>query len=244
MPKLNLPKRFISIQLAFARRMSELSGSPISDTLIDCTNLRTLLNIHVTNESASDVPEWQTFLGGLDTANDADQWAYSHYLEKEKTEPELEDRSCFWYSYPFRDQPKVRLHFSNADRSGHGALSLERTDARQAELIEILTEIHTKHPDAETVRGGSWLYNLDPYCRLFPPEYIASRKPVGYELQFWALWGQFLRGGFRISEEAVQQFLESVERAATAEECEQSFPYEVLRPECDIQHFYQYYEIA
>ena len=32
------------------------------------------------------------------------------------------------------------------------------------------------------MRGGSWLYNIDAYRRLFPPEYLASTKPVGYEL--------------------------------------------------------------
>ena len=107
----------------------------------------------------------------------------------------------------------------------------------------MLAEIRTRHPDARTVRGGSWLYNIEPYCRLFPPEYIATAEPVGYELPFWALWGQFLRGGFRIDQAAADAFLAAIQEADSTEECEQCFPYQVLRPECDIQHFYRYFGI-
>ena len=226
--------------------MAELSGDKLEDTLIDCTNLRTLLSIHVTKQDADDVPEWQAFLEGLRSAEKPDEWAYQFYVKSEEGEPELDDSSgfgCFWYTYPFRDQPKVRLHFGNVDRSGHGALSLERANTRRAELTHLLKEIRARYPDAETVRGGSWLYNIDAYRRLFPTEYIASTKPVGYELQFWALWGQFLRGGGKINKETMNRFLDAIKQATSPEECETCFPYEVLRPECDIRHFYTHFGI-
>ena len=246
MPKLNLPYEFISVQLAFAKRMSELSGTRLEDTLIDCTNIRTLLNINVTRETARKNDSWQTFLNGLHNAEEPDRWAYDHYLEREKNEPELDASNgfgCFYYSYPFREQPKVRLHFRNVDHSGKGALSPERAPARRDELTALFLETREQHPDAQTVRGGSWLYNIEPYCRLFPPEYIASMKPVGYELQFWALWGQFLRGGFRPNVETIAKFREAIARARSPEECERCFPYEVMRPECGIEHFYKHFGI-
>lgn len=247
MPKLNLPYEFISTQLAFARRMSELSDARLEGTLIDCTNIRTLLNIDVTHKTADRSEGWQTFLRGLRNAPDPDRWAYDYYLEREKDEPEIdasEGFGCFYYSYPFRDQPKVRLHFRNVDPSGRGALSLERVHVRRSELTSLLREVTEKHPDAETVRGGSWLYNIGPYCRLFPPEYIASIKPVGYELQFWALWGQFLRGGFRPNVEAIARFRGAIAGAESPEECERCFPYEVMRPECAIGHFHRHFGIG
>ena len=113
MPKLGLPYEFISVQLAFARRMSELSHRPLEDTLIDCTMLRTLLNIRVTKETAQESEAWQSFLRGLRNTSEPDRWAYDHYLEREKDEPSidvLDGFGCFWYSYPFRNEPKVRLH--------------------------------------------------------------------------------------------------------------------------------------
>jgi hypothetical protein len=242
MPKLNLPYEFISTQLAFAGRMSELSDTRLEDTLIDCTNIRTLLNIEVTHETAAESDSWQIFLRGLRKAQKPETWAYNHYLDREKGEPEIDATDgygCFYYSYPFRDQPKVRLHFRNVDPSTWGALSPERFPARRNELTVLLREIRKKHPDAETVCGGSWLYNIEPYCRLFPPEYIASMKPVGYELQFWALWGQFLRGGFRPNFEAITRFCDAIGEAKSPEGCKRCFPYEVMRPECDIGHFYR-----
>lgn len=243
MPRLNLPKPFLTLQLDFARRMSALSRASLEESLIDCTNIRILLSIHVNQKTKTDVPEWRTFMDGLISSDDPDQWTYEYYQETERNELKLTEGSCFWYSYPFRDQPKVRLHFSGRDRSGHGALSRERIDARRQELIELLTTIRSKHPDAETVRGGSWLYNIEPYCRLFPPAYIESATPVGYELQFWALWGQFLKGGFRINEEAVDTFRKAFAQADSVEACKQSFPYQVLRPECGIDEFYEHYGI-
>ena len=64
-------------------------------------------------------------------------------------------------------------------------------------------------------------------------------KPVGYELRFWALWGQFLRGGYRPNFEAIVRFCDAIGEAKSPEECERCFPYEVMRPECDIGHFYK-----
>jgi hypothetical protein len=92
----------------------------------------------------------------------------------------------------------VRLHFAN--REGPGALSQERLIARRGELAAALRHACAEHPRAETVRGGSWLYNLSAYRTLFPPRLLATASPAdpGDELEFLALWGQFLRGDGRL----------------------------------------------
>jgi len=167
--------------------MAELSGESLENAVIDFTQIRTLMSIRVTREDADKVETWRTLVDGLLAAEDPDEWAYRFYLQTEEGELELddtEDFGCFYYTYPFRDTKAVRLHFRNADRSGLGALSLARSEVRRCELVNMLAEIKVKHPDAGTVRGGSWLYNIEPYRRLFPTAYIASAKPVGYELVF------------------------------------------------------------
>jgi hypothetical protein len=121
MPKPNLPREFISVQLAFARRMADLSGESLENALIDCTNMRTVLSIHVTKEDAHEVAEWRSFIEGLQQSEDPDEWAYRYYLKREEGEEEENDTDgfgCFRYSYPFRDTTAVRLHFGNVDRIG------------------------------------------------------------------------------------------------------------------------------
>ena len=87
---------------------------------------------------------------------------------------------------------KLRLHFENRETSNHGTLSKERMATRKSELSAMFRYIQANHPDVETVRGGSWLYNIPAYLRLFPPDYVKTAEPVGYETTFWALWGQFV----------------------------------------------------
>ncbi len=42
--------------------------------------------------------------------------------------------------------------------------------------------------------GGSWLYNTEAYCSLFPAEYAASRTPLlgPRPIHGLSTWGQFL----------------------------------------------------
>ena len=56
----------------------------------------------------------------------------------------------------------------------------------------MFVDIREQVPEAEYVRGRSWMYNLPSYQRLFPAEYVRSAAPVEPELQFMSLWGQFL----------------------------------------------------
>jgi hypothetical protein len=46
-------------------------------------------------------------------------------------------------------------------------------------------------PEARTVSGNSWMYNLEAYRRLYPPQYTAT-LPISEEdeFQYLALWGQ------------------------------------------------------
>jgi hypothetical protein len=57
------------------------------------------------------------------------------------------------------------------------------------ELRALFTDLRRQHPEAETVQGGSWLYNLPAYRALFPPEYVATATPTRPGFTFLDVWG-------------------------------------------------------
>ena len=58
----------------------------------------------------------------------------------------------------------------------------------------MFTYVQHTHTEARTILGGSWLYHLEAYRRLFPPVYGESRvvQEGTAHLQGTASWGQFL----------------------------------------------------
>ena len=146
------------------------------------------------------------------------------------------------FSYQlYVDQKVVRLHFGNWDTSGFGPLSHQRQQARMDELRAMFQHIRQDHSDAERVQGGTWLYNRQEYCRLFPPEYGASAQVDPPHLLARGLWGQFLRHGNRMNEEMTTRFLGNVERLQTAEAYASCFPYQNLVTDAPISLFYVFY---
>jgi hypothetical protein len=92
-----------------------------------------------------------------------------------------------------------------------------------------------------TVVGGSWLYNIDAYHRLFPPGFLATARAGPNEYQFIALWGQFLDRHGRVKPRIARPFLEGLEQRVTEESLLHGFPYRVLRLESAITTFYRFY---
>jgi hypothetical protein len=102
--------------------------------------------------------------------------------------------------------------------------------------------IAERHPEATTVRGGSWLYNLPAYALLFPPEYLRKTRPVA-RFQAADRWGQFLDRHGQVREAMASAFLACIERQVSLEGLVGCFPYPVLAPECSIAHFYAFFGI-
>lgn len=139
----------------------------------------------------------------------------------------------------------IRIHFSNQDDSDAGALSHERQATRMAELRTMFRHIRSAHPEAKRVRGGSWLYNREAYQRLFPPAFAQSARvdPTELEVQFRALWGQFLRHTWQVNEEVADEFLRRVQRLQTLEGVADCFPYQVLVTNGALEDFYTFYQV-
>jgi hypothetical protein len=103
-------------------------------------------------------------------------------------------------------------------------------------------DIRSKVPEAKTVRGGSWLYNLEAYKRLFPFEYVSTAQQEDDEFPFLALWGQFLNRNGQLRDQIADPFLACIQEQDTLDGLKQCFPFQVLRPECTIDIFYKFYE--
>ena len=236
-------KEFIDIQIQFAKRLSEVTDAKLGEVLAEHTLFRPLLDVSISREDHSD-PRWQTFVKGCSQSLETTDWAYAYYLKHPAPadEPDQPRFGCFTFSYPFRGMPVVRLHFKNLTKKS--VLNKESADLRREELKNLFMHVQQYHPAAERVRGGSWLYHIEPYQRLFPPEYLATAEPVGYETGFFALWGQFLQANGTIREAPANQFLECLAQQTTLEGCISCFPYEVLRPECAIEVFYKHYGVS
>ena len=187
-------KEFLILQVRFAQKIAKVSNQALEDVLIDYTMLRNLFNLRVSRDIPN--PLWNAFVKGLGTPDNPEDWTYTFYLQRITAASDTSDDrkffGCFSYVYPWRGTKKLRLHFENRETSEYGALSKARMTRRKSELTEMFRYIQAEHPDVETVRGGSWLYNISAYLRLFPPDYVKTAKPVGYETQFWALWGTIL----------------------------------------------------
>ena len=236
-------KEFLILHVRFAQKIAEVSDQALEKVLIDHTMLRNLFNLRVSHDIPN--PLWDEFIEGLYVSDNPEDWTYNFYLQRMAVKIDASDErqffGCFSYVYPWRNTRKLRLHFENRETSEHGALSQERMALRKSELLAMFQHIQANHPDVETVRGGSWLYNIPAYCRLFPPDYVKTAKPVGYETTFWALWGQFVARSGSVRQPAAAQFLECLDKQKTIEACLQCFPYQVLRPECPIETFYNFY---
>lgn len=238
-------KEFLTLQIKFAQKIAEVSHQALEDVIMDYTMLRNLFNLRVSHDIPN--PLWDAFIAGLRVSGTPEDWTYDFYLQRTTAESDTSDDrqffGCFSYVYPWRNTKKLRLHFENRETSEYGALSKARMTRRKSELTEMFRSIQAEHPNVETVRGGSWLYNIPAYLRLFPPDYVKTAKPVGYETEFWALWGQFIARKGSIRQPTASQFLKCLDKQKTIENCLQCFPYQVLRPECSIETFYKFYNL-
>ncbi len=116
--------------------------------------------------------------------------AYALQIARDADRPGV---GCF--AYQLEDAGRtLRVHFTAAQCAG--ALRPAQHERRRGELLALLAHAHAAHPGVRQVRGGSWLYNLPGYRALFPPAVLATAVPADPrdELEFMALWGQFLRG--------------------------------------------------
>jgi hypothetical protein len=228
---------FVALLLRFAARVAEVEGVPIDEALL--TSRPLYLNFGLKLPFSPQDPTWQEFLAGYHDAAQPVAWTHSFYLAHAREYGES-PFGCFSYAYE-SEMRTVRLHFGDRDASGAGPLSEERQQVRQAELTALFADVRREVPAAEAVSGGSWLYNLAAYRRLFPPAYVRTAVPVAPALQFMSLWGQFLDRHGTVRPGPTTTFLDRIATATTLDAIVRSFPLPVRAPRCPIEHFYAFY---
>lgn len=237
------PKEFFNIQLKFAVKASVISGKDLDQTLIDYTSYYKLFGISGW-EFDTTHPIWKEFIKRFNNSENKLSFIYEHYKEKGgiKEEEDKERFGCFSYELEEKDNC-VSIHFRNLDKSGLGPLSNESKSQRIKELKQMFKSVKNNFPEVKTVCGFSWLYNLESYTRLFPPQYTNNPKVVNTWYKSMAIWGQFFVHTGKLKKAAVVGFLKKVVKAKTLEELKNSFPLKLIEVSAPIRYFYEFYEI-
>ncbi|MES2721700.1 MAG: hypothetical protein V4656_00975 [Pseudomonadota bacterium] len=236
-------REYFDVQLRFAQVLAARTSRPLAETCLAVTNLHRRLGL---GRAEADAPSagWACYAEGLEARGSGAErldWTVAFFASV-PPEPGASLRfGCF--SYELQDEDRVvRIHFSNRDADeDSGPLAGAKADRRRAELREMFSHVRVNHPQAQRVRGGSWLYNLEAYRRLFPPEYGGSRRePERVRLDGTSSWGQVLdfRGAVK---PAVRQAL--LANAATVDPAApwRAFPLRALVVESAIGPFHQRY---
>lgn len=229
-------------QLRFAEALSASTARPLADTCLEFTNLHRRFGLGRVGQGAPS-PQWTRFADGLARcASQAERldWTVAFFAASPVQESATRRFGCFSYELA-GEGDIVRIHFSSRDGDDVSPLAHARVDRRLADLRAMFADIRDRHPGARTVRGGSWLYNLEAYRRLFPTAYAASVfTPERVRLDGTSSWGQLLdfRGSVKpAARQALLDALPTLDPAAPWT----AFPLRALGAEAPIEAFHETY---
>jgi hypothetical protein len=233
-------REFIELNVLFAHHVERVQGLPLAQALLDYTHLYLAFGLGRDFEPAD--PVWQAFLTERPAERSLVDWTFEfHRARQARLPPKVAEPGFGCFSYALWPEQRVRLHFHNGETTSQGPLSLARRPQRLAELTALFRDLQQRVPATTTVIGGSWLYNLEAYRRLFPEPYLATAQAGTTEFQFIALWGQFLDRHGAVRPDMAQVLLERSARCAAGDDLNTCFPYRVLRLACELAPFYRYY---
>jgi len=240
---------YFALQLAFAEHMAGLKRLPLATAVARYTNFHKRFGLGDGGPDPSS-PAWLDYIGPLvahDAAADRLVWTKRFFA----AQPPIALASnqtgfgCFACESP-TEAGDLQIHFQNRELGlDDGPLSSARRSARMAELTAMFGFIRQTYPMARTVVGGSWLYNLEAYRRLFPPQYGASRRlPDGHvRLTGTSSWGQFIDHREAIKPEARDQFI-ATWASLDPDAPWRSFPLQAMRTRAPIELFFGFYDRA
>jgi hypothetical protein len=240
---------YFEIQLRLAGRMAELTGMGLGAAAFHYTNLHRRFGLGFSGITEPARP-WLDYAARLDAARDlAQQVAVSQAMFRSSADevwprPDQEGFGCFALDAHGEDGV-VHIHFYNKDTDDAGGpLAAAKVERRRAELAAMVRRIREVRPDATHIRGKSWLYNLEAYRRLFPPDYAASRTiaPGPLHLTGNSTWGQFID-----SRETIRTGIRDALVANLADLDPHApwtvFPFRVLAVRAPIESFVAFYDL-
>jgi hypothetical protein len=240
---------YFRLQLQFAERLSEATGKALGETVTGYTNLHRRFGLGNPAPGAAPAPLWTRYIEGLEERGSIQarsDWTQILYAEAPEDRPPPGRRTfgCFGCDPP-NHEGAIQIHFINVeDDPDIGPLDRRRQAARRAELQTMFGFVRGEYPHARSVIGGSWLYNLEAYRRLFPPAYGAARHiPDGaVRLTGTSSWGQLLdhRGQVKPDiEAALLARLPNLDPAAPW----LVFPMRAMKTRADIGEFYAFLDL-
>ncbi|MEZ4859854.1 MAG: hypothetical protein R3C14_01030 [Caldilineaceae bacterium] len=234
-------RAFFEFQLVFAQRLATRFQFPLPEALYHYTTFTVSFG----------ATDWAKYLAGLQQAVDPVDWTYQWYLNHR--DPDVTPDATLFYDSPLfgcfyytlkRQGTVARPHFLQNDQPGLRPLGRERLAVRQAELRRMFVFIQHHEPQAAIVLGNSWLYNLPAYRRIYPPVYTA-RLPIlaEDEFQYLSLWGQCFDRNWQPQLAVTTKVLQRLDNLDELSNLRDCFPYQIRRPQCPIDVFYQHFQI-
>ena len=230
---------FFALQVDFARTAAKLARLPLERALLGYTNL--YIRFGLGRDFLDDHPTWRRYTDGLASGADVYDWTHQFYLAQGEDSRPTAGSECFSHAMHAN---YVRIHFRNAEPTKASPLSAERLPARLGELRSIFEHVKQNTPEATTVVGTSWLYNLPAYRRCFPEAYVTSAQPASPRYRHVSLWGQFLDRSGMLRKNAVDEFARSLSGISDTRDLHLAFPLQALALEAPISAFYRFYGIA
>lgn len=232
-----VPSAYFSLQLTFAAHYATAAGVPFDVAVARCTNLRRRLHLW----GPSGAEQWAIFLAELGTVSHDQAALLSTTLKFHKARPPLAPAptfGCFSYDSP-NAAGLLRIHFMPPEGLAASPLAAAAVDARQHELRAMFQHIRSAHPEARSVMGVSWLYNLRAYTRLFPPAFGESIQPVSGPLHLngSSTWGQVLDWRQQVKPAVRDELLRRLVDMDVAAPW-RVFPLQAQVAMCDVQAFH------
>lgn len=242
-----ISRGLFGVQLHYADVLAARSGMKLAEAVVWHTNLHRLFAYGNLSKQPPD-PE---FIALVERAISDKATRLDHLVEAYANRPHdpwPSDRFPFGRHFaceaPNADGA-VRIHFRNrVNNDAVGPLHASNVPQRRADLKEMFSHVVHTWPHAKSVVGGSWLYNTEGYCRLFPKAYAASRTPLigPRPIHGLSTWGQFIDFRGQVKPAIAERFYANLDTLDVAQPW-LSFPYQVLTTTAPIEAFYREYGV-
>lgn len=231
---------YFALQLTFARQYAVAANVPFDIAIAHVTNLRRRLDLM----GAVGAQRWNELLSRVGCLMDDPSAALSLCVGLHGAQPRREPPrtfGCFSYDPP-DESGALRIHFMPPAGTLASPLAFAAVDARMDELRALFSQVRRAERDARSVRGVSWLYNLDAYKRLFPPAYRTSAQAPRSALHMTgsSTWGQVLNWRQQVKPPARNAVLAGL-ATMKIEAPWEVFPLRALVATCDIDDFYDWF---
>ncbi|RYY91250.1 MAG: hypothetical protein EON61_27995 [Alphaproteobacteria bacterium] len=244
-----IARTFFAVQMRYAGVLGGKLGLPLAEAIIFHTNFHRLFAYGNLSKMPPD-PAFVALAAEVAAIGDAEA-RLDHLIQAyAKRPPDGWPADRFQFGDHFAHEAPnadgaVRIHFRNRfNTHEHGPLHASHVAQRRSELTAMMASIAERWPETKAVIGGSWLYNLEAYRRLFPPEFGSSRAALVGPRPTHGLstWGQFLDHRGYAKPDIVARFEQTLDTLDVARPW-LSFPYQVLSTTAPFTVFRREYSV-